>query len=148
VPSYTPQEAAAHSGFSIDTLRYYERVSLLPRIRRTGSGRRVFSDMDLKWLALLRCLRDTGMPITEMQQFVRLMRDEQGTVQERLAVLLAHQRRVQEQVARLQQHLDQLGDKIDIYRRGEVWNPRHEDSRTEVAKASKATNPRMSPGSG
>jgi DNA-binding transcriptional MerR regulator len=141
VSSYTPQEAAAHSGFSIDTLRYYERVGLLPRIRRTGSGRRVFSDMDLKWLALLRCLRDTGMPITEMQLFVRLMRDGQGTVEERLAVLLEHQRRVEEQVARLQQHLGQLRDKIDTYRRGEVWNPRHERGGTEVATASGATDP-------
>lgn len=121
--SYTPQEAAAHSGFSLDTLRYYERIGLLPRIRRTRTGRRLFSDLDLKWLTLLRCLRDTGMPITEMQQFVRLMRDGQGTVDERLAVLLAHQRRVQEQIARLQQHLGQIGEKIDIYQRGQVWNP-------------------------
>lgn len=117
---YTPHEAAARSGFSLDTLRYYERVGLLPRIRRTGSGRRCFSDLDLKWLALLRCLRDTGMPITEMQQFVSLMRDGTGTTQDRLAVLLAHQRRVQDQVARLQQHLGQIQDKIDTYRRGEA----------------------------
>ena len=120
VSSFTPQEAAAHSGFSLDTLRYYERVGLLPRIRRTGSGRRSFSDLDLKWLALLRCLRDTGMPITEMQRFVGLMRDGQGTTDERLAVLLAHQRRVQDQVERLQQHLGQIQDKIDTYRRGEA----------------------------
>ena len=116
--TFTPQEAAAHSGFSLDTLRYYERVGLLPRIRRTGSGRRSFSDLDLKWLNLLRCLRDTGMPITEMQRFVSLMRDGQGTTDERLAVLLAHQRRVQDQVERLQRHLGQIQDKIDTYRRG------------------------------
>jgi hypothetical protein len=53
-----------------------------------------------------------------MQQFVSLMRDGQGTTEERVAVLLAHQRRVQDQVARLQQHLGQIQDKIDTYRRG------------------------------
>ena len=120
--SYTPQQTAARSGFSIDTLRYYERVELLPRIQRSSSGRRVFSEMDLKWLAMLRCLRDTGRPISEMQEFVRLMRDGLGSAEERLAVLLEHQRRVQEQVARLQQHLGQLGDKIALYRRGQAWN--------------------------
>jgi DNA-binding transcriptional MerR regulator len=125
VSSYTPQEAVARSGFSLDTLRYYERVGLLPRIRRTGSGRRSFSDVDLKWLALLRCLRDTGMPITEMQRFVGLMRDGQATVDERLDLLLAHEQRVEDQIARLQQHLGQIRDKIDGYRQGEVWNPRH-----------------------
>ncbi|GAA3763362.1 hypothetical protein GCM10022225_56510 [Plantactinospora mayteni] len=125
MPSYTPREAAAHSGFSLDTLRYYERIGLLPPIRRTRSGRRSFTDMDLQWLALLRCLRDTGMPVTEMQQFVRLMRDGQGTTQERLAVLLTHQRRVQEQITRLQQHLGQILTKIDIYRQGQAWNPPH-----------------------
>jgi hypothetical protein len=81
--------------------------------------------MDLKWLALLRCLRDTGMPIAEMQHFVRLMRDGQGTTQERLAVLLAHQRRVQAQITRLQQHLGQISDKIDIYRHGQAWTGPH-----------------------
>jgi DNA-binding transcriptional MerR regulator len=132
VPSYTPREAVAHSGFSLDTLRYYERVGLLPRIQRTGSGRRVFSDVDLQWLEMLRCLRDTGMPITEMQQFVRLMGDGHGTVDERLALLLEQQRRVQGQIARLQRHLGQLSDKIDIYRRGQAWTAR--DERT-VARA-------------
>lgn len=122
--SYTPREAAAHSGFTIDTLRYYERIDLLPRIRRTVSGRRSFSDLDLKWLALLRCLRDTGMPIAEMQQFVRLMRDGQGTLDERLAVLVAHEQRVRDQVGRLQQHLGQLREKIERYQGGQVWDPR------------------------
>jgi DNA-binding transcriptional MerR regulator len=119
--SHTPKQAAALSGFSLDTLRYYERIGLLPRIRRTRSGRRSFTDVDLQWLALLRCLRDTGMPITEMQQFVCLMRDGQATTDERLAVLVAHQRRVEEQVARLQQHLGQIRDKITTYRQGQAW---------------------------
>ena len=139
--TYTPQEAAARSGFSIDTLRYYERVGVQPRIRRTRSGRRAFSDLDLKWLALLRCLRDTGMPIIEIHQFVDLMRDEQGRVEERLAVLVAHRRRVQEQVARLQQHLGQLDKKIDIYQRGEVWDPRHEPEESGLATVSQSIAP-------
>jgi len=120
--AYPPQEAAARSGFSLDTLRYYERIGLLPPIRRTRSGRRSFTELDLTWLALLRCLRDSGMPITEMQEFVRLMRDGQGTTGERLAVLLAHERRVEEQIGRLRQHLEQIRSKIDTYRQGRAWS--------------------------
>jgi len=127
VPSHTPKQAAAASGFSLDTLRYYERIGLLPKIRRTATGRRVFSEIDLKWLGLLRCLRDTGMPIAEMQQFVRLMNGGAGTATERAEVLIAHHRRVEDQILRLRQHLEQIRSKIEIYRDGEPWSPHSDD---------------------
>jgi DNA-binding transcriptional MerR regulator len=123
VPSHTPKQAAAVSGFSLDTLRYYERIGLLPAIRRTAAGRRVFSDTDLKWLGLLRCLRDTGMPIAEMLRFVRLMNGGAGTTTERAEVLTAHHRRVEEQIGRLQHHREQIRSKIEVYRGGEPWSP-------------------------
>ena len=110
------------SGFSLDTLRYYERIGLLPKIGRTASGRRVFSEVDLKWLGLLRCLRDTGMPVAEMLQFVRLMNGGEATVTERAEVLAAHHQRVEDQISRLQGHLEQIRRKIDIYRDGEPWS--------------------------
>jgi DNA-binding transcriptional MerR regulator len=118
VPSHTPKQAASAGGFSLDTLRYYERIGLLPAIRRTATGRRVFSDIDLLWLALLRCLRDTGMPIAEMRQFVRLMNGGSGTTAERLEVLTAHHRRVTDQIARLRQHQELINSKIELYRSG------------------------------
>lgn len=122
MPSHTPKQAAALSGFSLDTLRYYERIGLLPRIGRTATGRRVFSEVDLKWLELLRCLRDTGMPVAEMLQFVRLMNDGAATVTERAEILTAHHQRVEDQISRLQGHLKQIRSKIDIYRDGEPWS--------------------------
>ena len=133
VPSHTPKQAAALSGFSLDTLRYYERIGLLPRIRRTATGRRVFSEIDLKWLGMLRCLRDTGMPIAEMLQFVRLMNAGTATVNERAEVLTAHHRRVEDQITRLQGHLEQIRAKIDIYRDGEPWSPLNSDHAADSA---------------
>jgi DNA-binding transcriptional MerR regulator len=127
VPSHTPKQAAAFSGFSLDTLRYYERIGLLPKIGRTATGRRFFSEVDLKWLGLLRCLRDTGMPVAEMLRFVRLMNGGAATVTERAEVLTAHHRRVEDQIIRLQDHLEQIRTKIDIYRDGEPWSPPHLD---------------------
>jgi DNA-binding transcriptional MerR regulator len=67
--TYSPRLAADLSGFSLDTLRYYERVGLLYGIERTTGGQRVFSDDDLEWLSVLRCLRDTGMPIAAMRRY-------------------------------------------------------------------------------
>jgi DNA-binding transcriptional MerR regulator len=70
---YSPGEVAEKAGFSIDTLRYYERVGLLAHIDRTAGGRRAFTD-DVEWLGTLRCLRDTGMPIARMPEYARLTR--------------------------------------------------------------------------
>jgi DNA-binding transcriptional MerR regulator len=123
VPFHTPRQAADDSGFSLDTLRYYERIGLLPAIRRTPAGRRTFTDTDLKWLGLLRCLRDTGMPISEMLRFVQLLRDGDATVPERIAVLDSHQRRVRDRITRLEHHLGQLDAKLAHYRAGPVWRP-------------------------
>jgi DNA-binding transcriptional MerR regulator len=135
VPSLTPKQAAETSGFSLDTVRYYERIGLLPQIRRTAAGRRVFSEIDLMWLGLLRCLRDTGMPIAEMQEFVRLMNGGAGTATERAEVLTAHHRRVEDQIIRLQHHLELIRGKIEMYRDGEPWSPHRVDDAAGSAGA-------------
>lgn len=132
MPSHTPKQAAKISGFSLDTLRYYERIGLLPKIGRTSTGRRTFSETDLKWLELLRCLRDTGMPIAEMLQFVQLMNGGAGTTAERAEVLTAHRRRVEDQIGRLQGHLEQIRGKIEAYRDGEPWSPPTDADSTTV----------------
>lgn len=79
MPGYAPSEAARRSGFSLDTLRYYERIGLLNEVGRTSGGRRVFTDDDLDWLMLFRCLRDTGMPIAEMCRYAELVREGEHT---------------------------------------------------------------------
>ncbi|GAB3162556.1 MerR family transcriptional regulator [Myceligenerans halotolerans] len=112
--TYTPAEAATESGFSIDTLRYYEREGLLAPIARTAGGRRTYSGTDLEWLGLVRCLRDTGMPIADLKQYAELCLDA-STMDERLALLQAHDRRVQEQVDLLVEQQERLREKIRWY---------------------------------
>lgn len=114
--SYSPAETAEKSGFSIDTLRYYEKIGLLSGIARNASGRRVFSDDDLQWLGMLRCLRETGMPIAEMLRYSELARGGNETVQERLELLQEHDRRVEEQIARLREQQTHIQLKIGFYR--------------------------------
>ncbi|NKZ05637.1 MerR family transcriptional regulator [Actinomadura latina] len=114
--SYSPAETAEKSGFSIDTLRYYEKIGLLSGIARNASGRRVFTDDDLAWLGMLRCLRVTGMPIAEMLRYSELARGGTETFQERFDLLREHDRRVEEQIASLRAQQQHIKRKIDLYR--------------------------------
>lgn len=115
--SYSPGEAASKTGFSLDTLRYYERIGLLPPVDRTAGGWRRYSDTDLLWLMTLRCLRDTGMSVRQMRDFIDLAaQGGDDTVPERLALLEAHERKIEEQIIRLRAHQHRIRTKIGIYR--------------------------------
>lgn len=112
---YAPSEAARRSGFSLDTLRYYEKIGLLNEVGRTSGGQRVFTDDDLGWLVLFRCLRDTGMPIAEMCRYAELVREGAHTMGERQALLERHAGRVEERMDLLQRQYDHLQAKIRFY---------------------------------
>ena len=113
---YSPGEVAERTGFSLDTLRYYERIGLLHEIDRTPGEQRRFSEHDVLWLLMFRCLRESGMPIAQMIRFAELARGGEETVAERLALLEAHDRRIEERIAGLRAHQKQIRQKILIYR--------------------------------
>ncbi len=119
----TPAETVECSGFSLDTLRYYERIGLLGRVDRAPSGHRRFTPDDLEWLSVLRCLRDTGMPIADMRRYAELVRggDAEGgsgadSVEERIALLEKHDAQVDAQIEHLRRQQRHLHDKIAHYR--------------------------------
>ena len=114
--TFSPGQTAQRSGFSLDTLRYYERIGLLDHVERTSSGHRRFGEDDLEWLEVLRCLRDTGMPIARMRRYAELARDGEGTFAERLNLLTGHDAHVAERIAVLQAQRKHLRGKIDWYR--------------------------------
>jgi DNA-binding transcriptional MerR regulator len=112
--TYSPAEAAERSGFSIDTLRYYEREGILPPVARTTGGRRTYSDDDLSTLDFLRCLRDTGMPIERLRRYGELCRDP-ATIPERIALLREHAEAVEQQIDRLRRWRTRLDEKLQWY---------------------------------
>ncbi|MFC7546243.1 MerR family transcriptional regulator [Plantactinospora sp. GCM10030261] len=112
---YSPAETARRSGFSLDTLRYYERIGLLAGIGRTSGGQRVFTDEDLGWLELFRCLRDTGMPIAQMCRYADLAREGEHTIRERQELLERHAATVEEQMRLLDRQYAHLRAKIRYY---------------------------------
>jgi DNA-binding transcriptional MerR regulator len=115
MPHYSPGEVADKTGFTLDTLRYYERIGLLDAVARTSGGQRLFTDEDIAWLSTLRCLRDTGMPIARMLRYAELSRDE-TTAAERLELLEEHDREVGERLALLQAQRAHVQAKIRWYR--------------------------------
>jgi DNA-binding transcriptional MerR regulator len=112
-------EVAERSGFSVDTLRYYERLGLITAVDRTAGGRRRYRQADLGWLQLVSCLRGTGMPIREMQEFAELTRVGDATSGERRALLERHRERVLQHVGELTEQLRMVEHKIDYYREQE-----------------------------
>ena len=82
--TWTVGEAAEKCGLSQHTLRWYERIGLLPAIERGSDGRRRYGDSDLDWLSLLTKLRATGMPVRDMQRYAELVRSGAGQA-ERIA---------------------------------------------------------------
>ena len=113
--TYTPAETAELSGFSIDTLRYYEREGILSPVPRTSGGRRMYGDADLGRLLFLRCLRETGMPISQLRRYSELS-DDEGTLPERVALLEEHAARVQARIDSLRDQQRYIQRKISYYR--------------------------------
>jgi DNA-binding transcriptional MerR regulator len=114
---FSPSQAAEQSGFTLDTLRYYERIGLLDDIDRAPSGHRRFRDEDLEWLGMLRCLRETGMPIAQMRRYAELARCGDATLAARLDLLTEHDAQVQDRIAVLRAQHEHLREKIDWYHR-------------------------------
>ena len=112
----TIAEAAARTGLTAHTLRYYERDGLmLSSVERAGSGHRRYSERDLTWIAMLTRLRATGMPIADVRRYAALVRAGDGNEAERLDLLVAHRARVEQQLAEVTSHLRAIDHKIALY---------------------------------
>jgi DNA-binding transcriptional MerR regulator len=111
----TVQEASDKTGLSAHTIRYYERIGLLPSIERAKNGHRRYSEDDIGWIEFLKCLRSTGMPISEMQRYVELQQAGDSTLDDRLALLEAHRRRIKAKMRELNRFLDRIEGKIGYY---------------------------------
>jgi DNA-binding transcriptional MerR regulator len=111
----TIQQVAQATGLSEHTLRYYERIGLIHPIERAGNGHRRYSSNDIGWIDFLTKLRATGMSIQQMQQYAELQRQGDDTLPDRLRMLQAHRRKVEVHMAELNEYMELICYKIDIY---------------------------------
>lgn len=102
-------QAAAFSGLSVDTLRYYERAGLLQAVSRAPSGHRRYSTADLERLGFLVCLRATSMPIRYLREFAELTLQGTSSLAARVELLQQHENDVLQQI-------EELGRALEIIR--------------------------------
>ncbi|MFI9718449.1 MerR family transcriptional regulator [Streptomyces sp. NPDC052396] len=112
---YTIGEVADYAGLSAHTLRWYERIGLMPHVDRSHTGQRRYTNRDLDWLDLVGKLRLTGMPVADMVRYAQLVREGDHTLAERERLLSRHREEVRRRIAELQGTLEVLDYKIDIY---------------------------------
>ncbi|NJP65617.1 MerR family transcriptional regulator [Streptomyces spiramenti] len=138
---YTPAQAARRTGLSLDTLRYYEKSGVIAPVARTGAGRRVYSEQDLDRLELVRCLRQTGMPVAELRRYGALGTGEEAAA-ERLRLLEEHDARLLRAVElMLAARRDLLLGKIDRYR-SELGLPPYPDGADGADRSGRDDTPR------
>ena len=112
---YSIGEFSRLTNLGIHTLRYYEHENLITP-KRNSSNRRCYSDKDLAWIEFIKRLKDTGMPIKEIQRYAELRAEGDLTLNERMEMLTVHRESLNEQIKVLQEHMAKLDDKIDFYR--------------------------------
>lgn len=111
----TIQEVARQTGLSTHTLRYYERVGLIHPINRAQNTHRRYTPEDVGWIDFLTKLRATGMSIKDMQRYAELQRQGDETLPERVKMLKALRDQVQERIRQLNEHLELVQYKIEVY---------------------------------
>lgn len=112
---YTIGQVAKKTGLSAHTLRYYEKEGLLPFVKKSSSGLRVFSEEDLGWLVMIECLKGTGMSLKGVKQYIDWYIEGDSTLQNRLDMFKAQKIKLDEQMAQLQKHMDKIEYKIKYY---------------------------------
>lgn len=114
----TIAEVSRKMDISADTLRYYERIGLIPPVKRSKSGIRDYSEKDLGWISFAKCMRGAGISIEALIEYVALFQQGDETIGARKALLIEQRDQLVERMAEMQRSLDRLNDKIERYDQG------------------------------
>lgn len=111
----TIKEVSEKYGISQDTLRYYERVGLIPPVTRTAGGVRNYQQEDLAWVELVKCMRGAGLTVEALIEYVKLARAGDETIPARLQLLQEQRAYLAEQKKQIEKALERLDYKISRY---------------------------------
>lgn len=100
---------------SADTLRYYEKIGLIPPVRRTTGGIRDYSSEDCGWVEFIRCMRDAGVQVEALAEYVKLFRQGDSTKEKRKNILIEQRQKLIEQLEKIQKCIERLDVKINNY---------------------------------
>lgn len=114
--SYSIKQVSEQTGLSEHTIRFYDREGLLPLLKRDGTGKRSFSENDIQWLGLICCLKNSGMSIEKIKEFMYLCLNGEDTCEQRKEMLELHKAYILEQIELLNRSLSTIEYKIDHYK--------------------------------
>ena len=114
----TIAEVSRKYDISADTLRYYERIGLIPPVPRTRGGLRDYGDESCGWIQLMKCMRAAGVQIEALIEYVDLFQQGDATLDARKALLVEQRDQLVSRMAEMQASLDLLNQKIDRYEQG------------------------------
>lgn len=111
----TIKQVSEKYDISQDTLRYYERIGVLPPVTRTAGGIRDYTEKELSWVSLALCMRSAGMPIEALTKYVKLCMEGDSTIPARLDLLCEQRGKLVRQRDQINETLDRLNHKIELY---------------------------------
>ena len=111
----TIKEVSQKYNISSDTLRYYERVGMIPPVTRTAGGIRDYGESDLGWVELALCMRGAGLPVETMIEYVKLCQQGDSTIEARMLLLKEQMETLLEQKAQIESTIKRLDFKISRY---------------------------------
>ncbi|SCM79179.1 Transcriptional regulator, MerR family [uncultured Sporomusa sp.] len=109
------KEAAEITGISIDNLRYYERIGLIPKVPRNASGIREYDKTSLEWIAFSMRFKKAGMSLDSIREYVQLALAGEATKEARREILSETKESLEEKLRELQESLDVINYKLAIY---------------------------------
>lgn len=98
-----------------DTLRYYEKIGLIPQVHRNKNGVRDYTEEDCRWVEFIKCMRSAGLQIDALVTYVKLFKEGDKTAEDRLQILLEQRSKLVERMQEMQQALMRLDSKIERY---------------------------------
>jgi DNA-binding transcriptional MerR regulator len=108
-------EVSERYGVSLDTLRYYERIGLIPPVNRNKSGIRDYSEIDLKRVEFIKCMRSAGLPVEVLTEYIKLVQQGDQTIDARKEILKEQREQLLAKMEEMQKTLDILDYKIGVY---------------------------------
>ena len=108
-------EVSEQYGISSDTLRYYERVGLIPPVHRNAGGIRDYDDLDLRRVDFIKCMRSAGLPVEVLIEYMGLVLRGDKTIEARKEILVEQRDLLASKMEEMQKTLERLNYKIDVY---------------------------------
>lgn len=111
----TIAEVSKKYNLTQDTIRYYERIGLLPEIPRTKSGIRDFDEKSCKWIEFIKCMRAAGMPIEALIEYMNLFKQGKKTIVARKQLLIEQRDVLLKKKEEIKNTIERLDYKIELY---------------------------------